>query len=136
MVKIGEVIVLDNGRKGKVIGILNCGEYVIETEKGGQIIYFDTEKDTIRKNTINTLKQILSRDYDEQSDCNEEALVLKIAIKELEKQIAKKPREKHYEGEGEVPYIKYKCPSCDGRYSLCDIQDKYCKNCGQKIDWS
>lgn len=59
-----------------------------------------------------------------------------VAIEALEKQIPKKPREKHYEEEGERPYIKYKCPSCESKYQIHNFIDSYCNNCGQKLDWS
>ena len=57
-------------------------------------------------------------------------------IKALGKQIPKKPTIKHLEAVGEKPYIKLKCPNCHSRHSLGEIYDKYCKICGQKIDWS
>ena len=57
-------------------------------------------------------------------------------IKALEKQIPKKPTIKHLEAVGEKPYIKLKCPNCHSRHSLGEVYDKYCKICGQKIDWS
>ena len=53
-----------------------------------------------------------------------------------EKQISKKPVIKHLEAVGEEPYIKLKCPNCHSRHSLGEVYDKYCKICGQKIDWS
>jgi len=40
MLKINNIVNLKNGRKGKVIGQLENGEYLLETCKGGQIIYF------------------------------------------------------------------------------------------------
>ena len=53
----------------------------------------------------------------------------------------KKPLERHYEDEGEPPYIKYCCPNgCrvqlippTGKGLVCETQ--YCNKCGQKIDW-
>ena len=41
--KINNIINLKNGRRGKVIGRLENGEYILETCKGGQIIYFKGE---------------------------------------------------------------------------------------------
>ena len=60
----------------------------------------------------------------------------------VEKQKAKKPIYKHYEDNGEHPYIKISCPNgC--RIQLYPVTDKnlahehgYCPKCGQKIDWS
>ena len=60
----------------------------------------------------------------------------------VEKQKAKKPIYKHYEDNGEPPYIKISCPNgC--RIQLYPVTDKnlahehgYCPKCGQKIDWS
>ena len=59
----------------------------------------------------------------------------------VEKQKAKKPIYKHYEDNGEPPYIKISCPNgC--RIQLYPVTDKnlahehgYCPKCGQKIDW-
>lgn len=53
----------------------------------------------------------------------------------------KKPLEKHYENEGEEPYIKYCCPNgCrvqlippTGKGLVCETL--YCPKCGQAIDW-
>lgn len=59
-----------------------------------------------------------------------------MAIKALEKQIAKKPT---YEGDGYAPdgtliYDTWICPCCDKRYEA-DYDDyDYCPNCGQKLD--
>ncbi|MEG2987697.1 MAG: hypothetical protein RR809_09080 [Lachnospiraceae bacterium] len=56
-----------------------------------------------------------------------------VAISALEKQVPKKPIEKHYEDEGEPAYVKICCPNC------CHVQvskhDSYCCKCGQKLDW-
>lgn len=52
----------------------------------------------------------------------------------FDKPTPKKPIERHYEDEGEPPYVKVTCPNG------CHVQvsprcDKYCPLCGQKIDW-
>ncbi len=59
----------------------------------------------------------------------------------IEKQKPKKPIIKHYEDEGEEPYIKYACPN-DCGIQLHPVTEKnlayehvYCSKCGQKIDW-
>ncbi len=59
----------------------------------------------------------------------------------IEKQKPKKPIIKHYEDEGEEPYIKYACPN-DCGIQLHPVTEKnlayehvYCPKCGQKIDW-
>lgn len=31
--------------------------------------------------------------------------------------------------------ISYTCPRCGGVVGVYDMEDKYCSNCGQKIDW-
>ncbi len=63
------------------------------------------------------------------------------ASEAIEKQIPKKPIEKHYEDEGESPYVKYACPN-DCGIQLWPKTSKnlahehvYCPKCGQKIDW-
>ncbi len=50
-----------------------------------------------------------------------------------EKETPVKPIKKHYETEGEEPYIKCICPKCN-RYPMISAY-KYCPNCGQKLDW-
>ena len=41
MVKLNSIVTLKDGRKGKVIGQLKNGEYILVSGKGGQISYFD-----------------------------------------------------------------------------------------------
>lgn len=46
---------------------------------------------------------------------------------------------------GERPYyrkpkdqdedISYACPRCGGTVGIYDMEDNYCSDCGQKIDW-
>lgn len=56
------------------------------------------------------------------------------AVMALEKQQPKKLIERHYEEEGEEPYIEMTCPNG------CRLQpsrtSNYCRKCGQKLDWS
>ena len=52
---------------------------------------------------------------------------LNIAIKALEKQIAKKPIYDNYHRAG------YRCPDCNNTNPW---GYKHCKYCGQKLDWS
>ena len=54
--------------------------------------------------------------------------VLNTAIEALEKQIPKKPEKilKAFE------YRFGDCPNCN---KSSDVNYKYCKNCGQKLDW-
>lgn len=59
----------------------------------------------------------------------------------MNKQIPKQPICKHYEEEGETPYVKITCPNGCG-IRLYPVTDKnfahehvYCPKCGQKIDW-
>lgn len=59
-------------------------------------------------------------------------------IEALEKQIPKKPIEKHYEEFGEHPYIKYACPDCKSSISVIKenekaYQNRFCHKCGQAI---
>ena len=53
---------------------------------------------------------------------------IKTAIQALEKQIPKKPMFRHY-----GPYIKITCPA--GCRVQVTPRDKYCSECGQRIDW-
>lgn len=67
---------------------------------------------------------------------------LEIAEEALKRQIPKKPIYRHYEEDGEKPYIKITCPNgC--RIQLYPVTEKhfahehnYCPKCGQAIDWS
>lgn len=60
----------------------------------------------------------------------------------MERQNGRKPLYKHYEDEGEPPYIKISCPNgC--RIQLYPVTEKhlaheheFCPKCGQKLDWS
>lgn len=67
-----------------------------------------------------------------------DAPALEMAIKALEKQIAKKPT---YDGDGYAAdgtfiWDEWICPCCGRRYEV-DYDDyDYCPNCGQKLDWS
>lgn len=55
---------------------------------------------------------------------------IEIAVEALEKQIPKKPKINLH---GTTDYnTKCTCPSCGG--FVCT--DKYCRNCGQALDWS
>ncbi len=61
-----------------------------------------------------------------------------VAILALEKQIPKHP---DYEGDGyddngELIYDTAYCPYCRQDYEVDYDTPKYCKNCGQALDWS
>lgn len=77
----------------------------------------------------------MKMEYRKANKPNEINILDYTVIAALEKQIPKKPIERHYEEEGEKPYIKYKCPSCDSPNQLIEGYDNYCSKCGQKIDW-
>jgi hypothetical protein len=94
------------------------------------------------ENAIDTLECY----FRENEDCQNMACELKspqcktdrevaiyMAVKALEKQIPKKPIERHYESEGEMQYIKITCPA--GCRVQVTPRDKYCPICGQAIDW-
>lgn len=56
-------------------------------------------------------------------------------IKALEKQIAKKPFNKKYSffpHSSLVQNVYGQCPVCKSE----QVEDEYCANCGQKLDWS
>lgn len=63
-----------------------------------------------------------------ESEINRNAAI-DIAIKSLEKQIAKKTTSTYCENYGEEVY---KCPNCKG---LVDYKQHHCI-CGQRLDWS
>lgn len=42
-----------------------------------------------------------------------------------------------YDDKGDIDYDTAYCPVCNYRYEVgYDTQDNYCRNCGQKLDWS
>lgn len=43
MIKISEIVNLKDGRRGRVVGQLQNGEYILSSGKGGQITYFNEE---------------------------------------------------------------------------------------------
>lgn len=67
--------------------------------------------------------------------------VIKKHVTNMTRDTLKKPLERHYEDEGEPPYIKYCCPNgCrvqlippTGKGLVCETL--YCPKCGQAIDW-
>ena len=60
------------------------------------------------------------------------------AIGAAEKQIPKKPDYKGdgYDDKGELIYDTAYCPYCRQDYEVDYDTPKYCKNCGQALDWS
>lgn len=85
------------------------------------------------------VKDVINHMEERLRHCVSSVAISKVAVESsilaLKKQIPQKPIEKHYEEEGEKPYIKYKCPSCQSRYQISKNYDFYCPQCGQKIDW-
>lgn len=57
------------------------------------------------------------------------------AIEALEKQIPKKPTEIDEKEDGLFYVISFMCPSCDTSVIGQPYKPKYCKHCGQKLDW-
>lgn len=55
---------------------------------------------------------------------------LRMSVEALEKQIPKKPIEQRYVNNELIGY----CPSCQLRWDVAHWQ-RYCSNCGQKLDW-
>lgn len=58
-----------------------------------------------------------------------------MAIRALEKQIAKKAKVKKYSFYPHSTLIQNRygeCPNCGTE----QVNDRYCANCGQKLDWS
>ncbi len=61
-----------------------------------------------------------------------------MAIKALEKQVAKKPSFEGdgYDPDGNLVYDTWICPCCEKHYEVDYEEYDYCPSCGQKIDWS
>lgn len=62
-------------------------------------------------------------------------IALDMAIEALEKQIPKKPTDIHEVEDGSFYTISFMCPSCDTAVIFQPYKSKYCKHCGQKLDW-
>lgn len=60
---------------------------------------------------------------------------LQMAIQALEKQIPKKPQNKKYSFYPHSTLLKSKYGECPNCKSI-QVDDEYCANCGQKLDWS
>ncbi len=43
MIKMNNIVELKDGRKGRVVGQLQSGEYILASRKGGQITYFKAD---------------------------------------------------------------------------------------------
>lgn len=66
---------------------------------------------------------------------NNRIMAFNMAFSALEKQIAKKAKVKKYSFYPHSTLIKSgygKCPNCGTE----QVDDRYCANCGQKLDWS
>lgn len=75
---------------------------------------------------------------DENNDCKfteDDYKANEMAIKALEKQIPKKPQNKKYSFYPHSTLLKSKYGECHNCKSI-QVDDEYCANCGQKLDWS
>lgn len=77
-----------------------------------------------------------SRDYrySHYAHTDDDGKAFDMAIKALEKQIAKKTKVKKYSFYPHSTLIKSrygKCPNCGTE----QVDDRYCAHCGQKLDW-
>lgn len=62
--------------------------------------------------------------------------ILRMSIEALEKRIPKKPTEIHEVEDGSFYTLSFMCPSCATAIIFQPHKPKYCKHCGQKLDWS
>ena len=62
--------------------------------------------------------------------------VMQVTIEALEKQIPKKPTEVNEIIDGTFYRMDFMCPSCDTANIENAYKPKYCKHCGQALDWS
>lgn len=61
---------------------------------------------------------------------------LYLAIEALEKQIPNKPYDVDEKGNDDFYYLGFMCPSCNEAVVWQPYRPKFCKHCGQAIDWS
>ena len=96
-----------------------CERCALENSKGAQM----TEQEAIK-----WLECIVY----EQAPKTQRAML--VGIKALEKQIAKKVISEHKYSEAFDEYgVAFKCPCC--KEYLIVTNNKYCWDCGQKLDW-
>ena len=64
--------------------------------------------------------------------------LMEITVEALEKQIPKKVEDyiENKEDYSSYYYLAFKCPSCKKSVISQPYRPKYCKHCGQAIDWS
>ena len=71
-----------------------------------------------------------------QGTFGEQKEAYEMAIKALEKQLAKKALEIN-ERNWDCPYdLAFICPSCESAVIGQPYRPKHCKHCGQKLDWN
>lgn len=95
-----------------------------------------------KEEMIDTLKGLVFGTFDRTTAKEREALDM--AIKALEKDIAKEPVQTHKRYGHGNEYNDYYCPECDEFLAYEPQGNRYkyeggwsrCKNCGQKIIWS
>ena len=63
---------------------------------------------------------------------------LELATEALEKQIPMKVLKEWDYTKGDITRYRYHCSSCESQiaYDKFNSKEKYCKYCGQKIDWA
>ena len=84
---------------------------------------------------ITRIKESTDYKYSHYAYVNDTGKAFDMAIKALEKQIAKKAKVEKYSFYPHSTLIK----SRYGKYPNCgtvQVDDRYCANCGQKLDWS
>lgn len=87
------------------------------------------------REAIAKLKETTDYRYSHYAYVNDTGKAFDMAIKALEKQIAKKAKVKKYSFYPHSTLIQSrygKCPNC----GTVQVDDRYCANCGQKLDWS
>ena len=60
----------------------------------------------------------------------------RVTVEALKKQVAKKPVEVDEREDFDFYYLAFLCPSCKEAVIGQPYRPKYCKHCGQKLDWS
>lgn len=87
------------------------------------------------REAIARIKETTDYKYSHYAYTDDDGKAFDMAIKALEKQIAKKAKVEKYSFYPHSILIKSrygKCPNC----GTVQVDDRYCANCGQKLDWS
>lgn len=78
----------------------------------------------------------VGKSMEHQIKADNQAEIQQVTIDALEKQIPKKPYDVNEKENDDFYYLGFICPSCNEAAVYQPYRPKFCKHCGQKIEWS